>query len=69
MEIQRLDNLRTLARKLQLPPAWLKAEALAGRLPCLKVGRQLRFNPAAVEAVLAQRAATVAPSTEGSSDE
>jgi hypothetical protein len=51
-----LCNLYALARKLGLSAAWLKTEANAGRIPCLKVGRRLRFNPAAVERVLSTRA-------------
>ena len=53
-----LTTLHPLARKLGLPPGWLKAEALAGRIPCLKAGRRLLFNPSAVEASLSARAAT-----------
>jgi hypothetical protein len=47
-----------LSVALGLPRAWLKAEALAGRLPCLRVGRNtLLFDPDAVRAALARRAA------------
>jgi hypothetical protein len=49
--------LRFMARMLRLPAKWLKEEALAGRVPCLDAGGQLMFNPVAVEAVLADRAA------------
>jgi hypothetical protein len=52
-----LVNVTSLARLLRLPGGWLRGEALAGRIPCLKVGRKLRFNPAAVQAALARRAA------------
>lgn len=52
-----LLNVHALARKLGLSAAWLKAEAAASRIPCLKIGRRLLFNPAAVESVLAARAA------------
>ena len=52
-----LVSLYGLVNRLKLPAAWLEEEALAGRIPCLKVGRHLRFNPAAVEAALAERAA------------
>jgi hypothetical protein len=55
-----LDTLRSLARRFKrygLSVVWLKAEADAGRLPCLKAGRRLLFDPAAVEAELLRRAA------------
>lgn len=48
-----------LARRLQrfgLSMAWLKAEAEAGRIPCLRAGRRLLFDPDAVEQELIERA-------------
>ncbi len=51
-------NLFQLSRTLKLPLSWLKAEADAGRLPCLRVGRGIRlFDLAAVRRSLAERAA------------
>jgi excisionase family DNA binding protein len=55
--LQSLTTLTGLAVRLGLPRDWLRAEALAGRIPCLKVGRKMRFNPDAVEQTLAARAA------------
>ena len=52
-----LTDVDGLAKRFGLPAHWFKAEAVAGRLPCLKVGRHYRFNPEAVERVLAKRAA------------
>jgi excisionase family DNA binding protein len=52
----KLLNAGQLALALKLPRDWLKSEALAGRIPCLRVGRQLRFNLEAVEKALAERA-------------
>jgi len=49
--------LRRAAARLGVPAAWLRAEARAARVPYLRVGRRLLFNPAAVEAVLLDRAA------------
>jgi hypothetical protein len=46
-----------LANELSLPLAWLKAEAKAGKIPSLRAGRRLLFNPEAVERVLLERAA------------
>jgi hypothetical protein len=51
-----LLNAHGLAARLRLPAEWLKGEALAGRIPCLRVGRRLLFNADAVEQVLAERA-------------
>ena len=48
--------LPTLAYRLGLSGSWLKAEAEAGRLPCLRVGRKLMFNIEAIEATLVERA-------------
>jgi hypothetical protein len=46
-----------LARQTCLPREWLLQEALAGRLPCLRIGRMLLFDLAAVQAALCERAA------------
>jgi hypothetical protein len=51
-------SLHQLARQLRLDRAWLKREALSGRIPCLRVGRKLLFELAAVKGALAERAAT-----------
>jgi hypothetical protein len=56
-------NLSKLAHRLRLPREWLRGEALAGRIPCLRVGRRLFFNPTAVEQALAERAANDRVST------
>jgi hypothetical protein len=45
------------ARLLRVPVAWLRAEAEAGRVPCLRAGNVFLFSPAAVEKELAARAA------------
>jgi hypothetical protein len=46
-----------LAYLTRLPVSWLRAEALAGRIPCLQVGPRLLFNLGAVLEALAVRAA------------
>jgi hypothetical protein len=51
-----LVSLPALAASLRLPEDWLKAEANAGRLPHLRIGKRYRFSLAAVEAVLIARA-------------
>ncbi len=59
-----LLNIVELALELGLPREWLKAEAEAGRIPCLRVGRRLRFNLRAVERALSERAAKPAGNAE-----
>jgi hypothetical protein len=46
-----------MARRLQVTVAWLKSEADADRVPCLRAGTRYLFAPEAVERVLAARAA------------
>ncbi len=52
-----LLSLPALAEALKLPERWIKAEADAGRIPHLRIGKRYRFNRESVVAVLAQRAA------------
>ena len=55
-----------LSRRLKLSKAWLLREANAGRIPSLRAGKRRLFNPAAVAATLAARAASGdEPNTEG----
>jgi hypothetical protein len=56
--MEKVLTLRRLATASRLPQRWLKQEAAAGRLPCLRVGRKLLFSLEAVKAHLARRAAT-----------
>ena len=49
--------LEPLASKLGLPRNWLRAEADAGRIPCLKIGRRRLFNLETVRLILGGRAA------------
>ena len=51
-------SITVATRYFGLPIHWLKAEATAGRIPHLKVGRRMLFDLAAVEQVLFDRAAT-----------
>jgi hypothetical protein len=52
-----LLSLPTLAQALSLPESWIKAEADAGRIPHLRIGKRYRFNGIAVVSALAERAA------------
>jgi hypothetical protein len=55
-----------MARRLRVPSRWLRAEAEAGRLPCLKAGKAILFDPQAVEdaLVVAARRDPAAPTPE-----
>ena len=57
-----LIPLANMARRLRVPVKWLRAEALAGRIPCLDAAGRLLFNPEVVEAALASRARGESPS-------
>jgi len=52
-----LLSLPSLADALKLPESWIKAEADAGRIPHLRIGKRYRFNRDAVVSALADRAA------------
>lgn len=56
MESRKLANLIEVSEWFRLPARWVKDEALAGRLPVLKVGRRLLFDIDAVERALVERA-------------
>lgn len=48
-------RLNQLAHATRLPAAWLKREADAGNLPCVRAGRRLMFNLDAVLRALGER--------------
>ncbi len=56
MKNENLHNLYGLSRELNLPVKWLKAKAVKGKIPCLRIGRRFRFNIEAVEAALLEMA-------------
>jgi hypothetical protein len=56
-----------MARRIRVPVRWLKAEAEAGRVPCVKAETVLLFDPEAVERVLLERAQAVALQPAGAS--
>jgi hypothetical protein len=45
-----------MARLVSVPAAWLRVEAEAGRIPHLKAGKVLLFDPRTVERILLTRA-------------
>jgi hypothetical protein len=51
-----LTPIRLVARWLRVPVRWLRAEAEAGRIPCLRADSQILCDPEAVEAALLERA-------------
>jgi hypothetical protein len=51
-----LLSLNRLAERTGLSAAWLRREAYAGRLPCIRAGRSWVFDPELVRAALAARA-------------
>lgn len=53
-----LTPLKEAADVLQLSATWLRGEALAGRVPCLKAGKEVLFNLPALRRVLYARAGT-----------
>lgn len=55
MNDAKLLTLHCLAERTGLPVAWLKREADAGRLPCIRAGRMRMFDLAAVLKALAER--------------
>lgn len=56
-EKRRLAPIGTTARLLGVTVQWLREEADSGRVPCLRAGTRLLFDPEAVEVVLLDRAA------------
>jgi hypothetical protein len=49
-------SLARMARRLGVTQQWLRAEADAGRVPCLKAGKRYLFNPDAAERELLRQA-------------
>ncbi len=56
-----LLTIRQAAEQVNLPVRWLKAEAEAGRIPHLRIGRRLMFNLQAVRKALLDRAEQTTP--------
>lgn len=61
--------LHRAASRLGVPANWLRMEALTGRVPYLRVGRRMLFNPAAIEEVLLHRAAQEAKGIANADDQ
>ena len=54
--IPKILPLYAVARRLHVPPNWLRAEAEADRIPHLKAGKTILLNPVIVEKLLVERA-------------
>ncbi len=52
----KLVGLDALSDITGLPREWLRREADAGRIPCIRAGRRRMFDPPAVLKVLTDRA-------------
>ncbi len=52
---ERLLDSRQLADLLGVGDTWLEGAAAAGKIPCFRIGRYLRFQPSAVKAALQPR--------------
>jgi len=52
----KLTKLGPMARRLGVTTRWLRAEAEAGRIPCLKAEDRLLFDADAVQKIMVQRA-------------
>ncbi len=56
MEEQTLLPLGIVALPLGVPRSWLRDEAEAGRVPCLKAGKRILFDVQLTEQLLLDRA-------------
>jgi hypothetical protein len=57
VETKSFIPIDVLATKLAIPQTWLRTEADAARIPCLKIGRRRLFDLDTVRRVLTERAA------------
>ena len=46
----KLLTAEEVASQLRVPPSWVYTAANDGRMPCVRLGRYVRFDPADVEA-------------------
>jgi hypothetical protein len=56
--VSELLSLPRAARRLGVSSRWLKAEAVAGRVPCLRADSRFLFDADALTAALRERAAS-----------
>jgi len=53
-----LLSLSRMARRLGVAQQWLRDQAKAGQVPCLRAGTRFLFNAEAVQKALADKAAS-----------
>ncbi|MBX3408125.1 MAG: hypothetical protein KF869_15325 [Phycisphaeraceae bacterium] len=58
-------NLGAMARHLRVPANWLRAEANAGRIPHLRAGSALLFDPEVVKRIVFDRLRESSAPTKG----
>ena len=63
-----LLTLSRMAQRVGVTQAWLRDEATSGRIPSLKAGRRLLFDPVAVTETLLARARNLPRRTEKQSE-
>jgi hypothetical protein len=56
MDTRTLLPLTVVARRLKVPSRWLRAEAEAGRIPCLRADKSILCELVSVESALLERA-------------
>jgi excisionase family DNA binding protein len=55
--VERLLTAKEVGERLSVPETWVRQESREGRMPCLRLGRYVRFDwPAVVEWLAEQRA-------------
>lgn len=52
MKTDQFYTVKTLAEKLAVAPLTVRRLVMAGKLPAVRIGRAIRFNPVAVAAFL-----------------
>jgi excisionase family DNA binding protein len=53
--VERLLDAKEIGELLGVPPSWVAREAREGRMPCLRLGKYVRFEFPAVEAWLVRQ--------------
>ena len=46
--VEKLVDVREMARILNVPVSWLYERTRLGTIPCLRIGKYVRFDPAEV---------------------